>query len=921
MSAAAPRHHPLIILLMLLAVIGTVVLALLMMRGLSSDNSSSQRASRLANSGAGPPSQSAGIIARITAGDTHVERRLPTMAFALQPNQSLDARIPPGPFRAEFTVPFATAGVRQALLGAEFQGGKMIMLRNGEPILSDYAGERPRTALTNQPVSLLVDQDQITIIFESAGKMPCRLRALWQPWEPVQALLPLPLPAIVSPLLSDDVSRGFAQVQQFNCGACHISGDKGLQAILSVNAAPILGDAGARLRPDWIRRWLRDPQAIKAGALMPGLGSEADMIEDLTHFLVSMGGPMDESATANSPNADLANTGMVAYHTVGCFACHGPLAAIDALPGGRAPSRQQVLRQYDSLGRSSQKFTIASLGDFLLDPVKHWPSGRMPSLNLTGLEAEAIAVYLIAHDQREAPKEPATPLALDLQRVERGRETFAKIGCVNCHSLGPDRPVMPVSLSSTPLESLVSADTSVHPEGCLSEKPQQHVPQFGLSAVQRRNVEAFLRSLPQRRSNSVPLEQLALSVSRLNCANCHVFNGDRGPEAAINEYFVAREETDLGDEGRLPPNLSDAGAKLNPQWFHQVLAERGIARPYLGAHMPQFGEKNVADFPALFAAAAGKWPEPDHGPASPTEYAEIGRKLAGAKAMNCIQCHTVAGHASTGTPGPDLAHMAERLRYENFSRWVHDPQLTRPGTRMPSFFVGGQSGFTDLLGGDAHKQVDAIWAYFSLGEFMPLPEGLTEPASLALQVKDEPIVFRSFIKGAGVRAIAVGYPEQIHIAFDADKCRLAEVWQGDFLNASGAWANRGGTETNPAAVAWTAPDEPLFVSAMAGSGGAREVKTRFRGYRLDAQRRPVFMYDLAAGDAIIKVEEQPRPSRENGKPKLVERFELQGPPGALVVLTPGTREARGLSGEAGKGSAHVTLDDQGKASFELEVTW
>jgi mono/diheme cytochrome c family protein len=835
------------------------------------------------------------------------------MAFALQPGQSLDSRVPPGPFRAEFTVPFLPGSTRHAQIGAEFQGGKLIVLRRGQPILSDFAGDKPRVALSNQPANLLRDQDEITLIFESDGKLPCRVRAIWQPEE---ALVPLPLPAVPTPLLSDDALRGFALVQQFNCAACHASGDVDLQPVLAASPGPILGDAGARIQPEWIRQWLRDPQSMRRGALMPALSADADTVEDLTHFLASMGGPVDAVA---QPDMNLADTGMVVYHSVGCFACHGPLTPIESLPGGRAPSHLQVLREYQSMGRPSQKFTAASLTEFLRDPVSHWPSGRMPSMTLEPLEAEALASYLLTHDQREGSVPKGDAFTIDAARAERGKASFAALGCINCHSLGPDRPAVPISLASRPLESLAGSGGAVG--GCLSEQASKGVPRFSLDASQREAISVFLRSLPQRRTTSVPLDRLALTSARLNCTNCHVFNGDRGAEAAINEYFTAREEADLGDEGRVPPNLSDVGGKLNPQWFHQVLAERGIARPYLSARMPQFGANNVADLPQQFAAAAGLFAEPDHGPTLPADYADAGRRLAGARAMNCIQCHTVAGHASTGTPGPDLAHMAERLRYAAFSRWIHDPQLTRPGTRMPTFFVGGLSGFTDVLNGDAHQQVDALWAYLSLGEFMPLPEGLTEPASMALSVKNEPVILRSFIKGAGVRAIAVGYPERIHLAFDAAQCRLAEVWQGEFLNAAGAWANRGGTETNPAAVSWSAPKDALFVSAAPRGGGTSELTLRFRGYQLDDKRRPTFMYDATGnGDLVIHVHEQPRPSREGGKPRLMEQFTLEGPPGALVVLMPGKRTTRGVSGDAG-GSAHVTLDDQGKTSFELEVTW
>jgi cytochrome c2 len=324
----------------------------------------------------------------------------------------------------------------------------------------------------------------------------------------------------------------------------------------------------------------------------------------------------------------------------------------------------------------------------------------------------------------------------------------------------------------------------------------------------------------------------------------------------------------------------------------------------MGVRMPRFGEPNVNQLTTDLASCAGVRNEPDHGPVSPTDYAALGRELVGSKGLNCIQCHTIAGNDSTGTPGPDLATMTERLRYDNFARWLHDPKLVRPGTRMPSFFVNGQSGFTNILEGKADGQIQAIWAYLSQGEFLPLPEGLVDQAGLELRVQSEPIVFRTFIKQAGVRAIACGFPEQIHCAFDAEKCRLALVWDGPFLNAKGAWAARGGTQTNPARVVWTASDGDLIRVNEPGQDPAA-ASLRFRGYRFDGNRRPIFMYDATAANITVSVTEQPIPSRSNGRSKLVRRFTIEGKPGiALDVL--------------GKPAA---LDADGRANVDVEVTW
>jgi hypothetical protein len=445
------------------------------------------------------------------------------------------------------------------------------------------------------------------------------------------------------------------------------------------------------------------------------------------------------------------------------------------------------------------------------------------------------------------------------------------------------------------------------------------VPHFAVTSRQRRQLSAFLRGLPEIRTLNVPHDRAASTMRRLNCTACHGFHADEGPDARAAGYFKTRGEADLGDEGRLPPELSDVGARLNASWVRAVLEDGATARPYLATRMPQYGIANIAHLPADLCAVAGVPVAPGEDPEFDTLAAEAGRELVGARMLNCIQCHDIAGRPSTGTPGPDLAAMVERLRYDNFARWLHDPARVRPGTRMPSFFVAGRSGFRQHFDGEAGEQIRAMWCYLSQGELLPLPEGLSAAGGLDLDVAEEPLVFRTFMSDAGVRAIACGFPEQAHCAFDAEYCRLAVIWQGPFLGAGGAWANRGGSETNPKSLTWRAPDQPLF--APPGAGAA--VTAHFRGYRLDEQRRPVFHYQIAVGTTVIDVSEQPVPRREGLSVSMQRRFALEGPPGASVwVQHGGQRLDPGAGTFEGRGEdvTAVTLSG-GEASFDLEVTW
>jgi cytochrome c oxidase subunit 2 len=58
----------------------------------------------------------------------------------------------------------------------------------------------------------------------------------------------------------------------------------------------------------------------------------------------------------------------------------------------------------------------------------------------------------------------------------------------------------------------------------------------------------------------------------------------------------------------------------------------------------------------------------------------------------CSQCHTIRGTTAGGAFGPELTHVGSRGTLgsgtlantsEHIQRWVHDPQVAKPGTRMP----------------------------------------------------------------------------------------------------------------------------------------------------------------------------------------------------------------------------------------------
>ena len=70
-----------------------------------------------------------------------------------------------------------------------------------------------------------------------------------------------------------------------------------------------------------------------------------------------------------------------------------------------------------------------------------------------------------------------------------------------------------------------------------------------------------------------------------NCYACHSREQIGGPEEELNKSFTTTQP-EMGDEARIPPPLDGVGAKLNPEYFKQILDKGAHDRPYMQTQMP-----------------------------------------------------------------------------------------------------------------------------------------------------------------------------------------------------------------------------------------------------------------------------------------------------------------------------------------------
>jgi mono/diheme cytochrome c family protein len=487
----------------------------------------------------------------------------------------------------------------------------------------------------------------------------------------------------------------------------------------------------------------------------------------------------------------------------------------------------------------------------------------------------------------------------DPELVKKGRALFAAVGCASCHRLSEGSEPIPSALKAPPLDQLkVGA-------GCLSSAPIKSLPWYQLGAIQRRALDAAIASPPPVVAR--PADIIDATMVAFNCYACHIRGKKGGPEPSLDR-FVQTTQPEMGEEGRVPPPLDGVGAKLDPVYLRELLDKGAHHRPYMHTHMPGFGIANVGTLVEAFAAVDHLAQVPAVSFSLPiARVKDAARHLVGGQAFGCIKCHTFGGIKAEGVQGIDMTLMARRLQRSWFHAYLLDPPSIRPGTRMPTAFFQGKSALPDVLDGKPATQIEAMWVYLADGTKSRPPAGIGGQ-SIPLVPEHGAIIYRNFIEGAGPRAIAVGYPEKVNLAFDANEMRLAMYWQGAFIDAGRHWTDRGaGFEAPagdnvlhlPAGVAFavlTRSDEPWPTASP------KELGYRFLGYRLTPDDRPTFRY--AMRELVIEDSSNP-----------------------IASTTPGFR--RSLEISAGKVPGDVffraaladKIENSGDSTYRMDSAW
>ncbi len=553
------------------------------------------------------------------------------------------------------------------------------------------------------------------------------------------------------------LNQGRDLAQKFGCFGCHLV--QGFEDRWKIG--PDLSNVRSKLDREWIVRWLQNPKVFRPSTKMPrifhlenedsGEGKKLSnaAIEGIATYLLKHSETID---LTNPPKTGNPEIGKRLIHELGCLGCH---SAVGASANDHGPE----LSGLGSKVRADWLFT------WLKNPKHYAPNTRMPDLRLTDEEAAHITSYLLAERNQSFESTPipqvedqsVDQLALNfLSRTMRraqaeeelkklgpeekfelvGQRMIREQGCFGCHTIQGFEAEKRIGteLTKEGEKTLDKFDFGFvdiehtkqswlfqklkHPRSFDHGKVKDYheklrMPEFGFTDEEAESLVTFILSL---RKEDFPLEmtkQLNLKekeieagrllVTKFNCQGCHTLDGVEG-----------RARTLFDDLGNAPPILNGEGAKVQGSWLFQFLKEPKAIRPWLHYRMPTFGfSKEDADTLVKYFSQLSKqeisYADEHIHPSSAA--ISSGRELF--TKLKCIQCHqsSEAKGLTASFLAPNLVMAKDRLKPAWVVEWLKDPQEVQTGTMMPTFFSEGTTPVTDVLDGNAERQIEAIRDY------------------------------------------------------------------------------------------------------------------------------------------------------------------------------------------------------------------
>jgi mono/diheme cytochrome c family protein len=564
---------------------------------------------------------------------------------------------------------------------------------------------------------------------------------------------------------ADSLNIAYATFERAGCYACHKT--KGFDTSMR-KPGPILTKIQSKLRPEWVKNWIRNPRAVKPTTWMPrfwynsnnsspedAVRNEAEINAIVAYLFANS--EQYEPAVKTPPHGD-AKSGEQIVKSIGCQGCHVVGEGSREQLGPRRTFGQPL----ENIGN---KATYEWIFDWVRDPKHYNPNTYMPNLRLTDAQAADVATYLMTlkggtGDAAKASADAKTTddVLLDYlknvmpfedakaqlakwnpeqRQQELGSRAISRYGCFSCHdikgfekaqSIGTDLSEEGSKLvtrldfafiTDIPHTSKLAwfrtklHDPRIFDKGrVLQPLEKLRMPNFDLSDAEVGRlltaIMSFQREIQPPAAMPVRNARLDYEVNGRTLVHRRNCVGCHIIEGDGGDFVKLVADPSLG-----PPMLTPEGARVQPDWLYAFLRGPITIRPWLSVRMPTFGLDDTSLNGAIryFGAVSntvGPFQTHDVVKVSNAEGA-TGKELF--EKLKCQQCHVLGAipkDQPTANLAPDLRMAPERLNPDWILEWLKKPSDILPGTRMPAFWPDFPKSYYPELDGSAEAQIRAI---------------------------------------------------------------------------------------------------------------------------------------------------------------------------------------------------------------------
>jgi mono/diheme cytochrome c family protein len=379
-------------------------------------------------------------------------------------------------------------------------------------------------------------------------------------------------------LKTPDPTAGASLYGESFCASCHAV-QNAAGNVVGGDVGPELTHVGNKVKPDWLRAWLRNPHVYDPGTAMPQYRLTDQQVSLLTGFL---GAKADPDLLANvhlePPTPEQVAHGKLLVTENGCASCH-EIGGIKK-PDNFAPELTRIgskpITQISFLPEMPHAVPDYIAGK-IREPRSFGSAVKMPQYNLTATQIDALTTALLsftdrAHDLPTALTVPSKPPS-NYQPAGKAGQLMSDMACFTCHTINgrggdmaPDLTWEGSAVQRPWLQAFLKNP------GTLRPALIRRMPRFNLSDGEITELTDYIMTVyqtPAFERDSMPStgypssqaeEGRQLFYSKYACQSCHIIDTKT-------------------DKGYIGPTLTQVGSRLNAAWIYHWLKDPQGMRP------------------------------------------------------------------------------------------------------------------------------------------------------------------------------------------------------------------------------------------------------------------------------------------------------------------------------------------------------